>query len=189
MPESFKNRLTTTSKNRCKNKAACPELPGGSAARAGAPLTHLIISSRLVFVSFLSCLPRSRLRFVRKSKRLLKNADRSIAKATDATHIVVRRSLVSGCESQCASAEQAHPEGVEHRVHLLLSAFSMVFKSNHIKNLETFGIEGADVSLLKKDATHIDWSDLRMCPPPPGPCTESSHLIYPYWQGFVLIAS
>jgi hypothetical protein len=38
----------------------------------------------------------------------------------------------------------------------------MVFKSNHIKNLETFGIEGADVSLLKKDATHIDWSDLRM---------------------------
>ena len=98
MPESFKNRLTTTSKNRCKNKAACPELPGGSAARAGAPLTHLIISSRLVFVSFLSCLPRSRLRFVRKSKRLLKNADRSIAKATDATHIVVRRSLVSGCE-------------------------------------------------------------------------------------------
>ena len=52
MPESFKNQLTTTSKNRCKNKAACPELPGGSAARAGAPLTHLIISSRLVFVSF-----------------------------------------------------------------------------------------------------------------------------------------
>ena len=104
-PKIKENELKTTAKNRCKNKAACPELPGGSAARAVAPLTHLIISSRLVFVSFLSCLPRSRLRFVRKSKRLLKNADRSIAKATDATHIAVRRSLVSGCESKLPQAK------------------------------------------------------------------------------------
>ena len=86
----MKIHLKTRSRNRCEKRGVRPDLPGGSAARAGAPLTHLIISSRLVFVSFLSCLLRSRLRFVRKTKRLLKNADRSIAKATDATHIVRR---------------------------------------------------------------------------------------------------
>ena len=86
----------TSSRNRCEKKGVRPDLPGGSAARAGAPLrlNHLLLVSsssrlRLVLVS-------------RNGTTSTKHDDRWIAKATDATHIAVRRSLVSGCESECA---------------------------------------------------------------------------------------
>ena len=112
-PESIANQEKTRSGNRCEKRGACPE--GRRLVRAPLlRLNHLfstrfrlrlVISSRLVFVFVSSSSSRRllssfdipyRLLFVpslssqRSKTSLCQIADRSVAKANDATHIVRR---------------------------------------------------------------------------------------------------
>ena len=124
-PKSRKSLSKRRSENLCEKRTACPDPPGGSAGRAGAPILSSRLRLRLAFVFASSlavfhcltttffvptvaiCHPASsrqtsfdvlwrlfnvfwsplivRLRHVRHPN-VCKHTDRSIAKATDATH-------------------------------------------------------------------------------------------------------